>query len=155
MNDHVSFGSQPQYRPHASCAQIAPAITANVQIGNANAITRYAIRSSVAAVGRNPRGGPSSELAMGSSAPGAKSGGVSSSTEPPMIGLGSCAANCASCVRSRASCTRYRIVRSPPPSANSDEPVIAATTWILIQYEFNAGTSGPGPTYRNDTAIAI
>ena len=33
-----------------------------------------------------------------------------------------------------------------PPSANNDDPQIAACTWILIQYEFSAGTSGPGPT---------
>jgi hypothetical protein len=33
-----------------------------------------------------------------------------------------------------------------PPSANSDDPQIAACTWILIQYELSAGTSGPGPT---------
>src|SRR5258706_11772651 len=33
MNDQVSFGSQPQYRPHAASAQIAPQITARVQIG--------------------------------------------------------------------------------------------------------------------------
>ena len=33
-----------------------------------------------------------------------------------------------------------------PPRANNDDPEIAATTWILIQYELSAGTSGPGPT---------
>ena len=42
-----------------------------------------------------------------------------------------------------------------PPKANSDEPQMAACTWILIQYELSAGTSGPGPTYRKDTAAAI
>src|ERR687887_2098224 len=57
MKDQVSLGSQPQYRPQASWAQIAPAITAKVQIGKANAIARYAIRSRIAAEGRIPRRG--------------------------------------------------------------------------------------------------
>ena len=40
MKDHVSFGSQPQYRPHADCAQMAPAITPNVQIGKPSEMMR-------------------------------------------------------------------------------------------------------------------
>ena len=48
---------------------------------------------------------------------------------------------------------RNRIV-AIPPIANSDEPVIAATTWILIQYEFSAGCSGAGSTGKNIAAIA-
>ena len=51
MNDQVSLGSQPQYRPQAASAQIAPAMIAKVQIGNANAITAYAARSSDGAGG--------------------------------------------------------------------------------------------------------
>ena len=30
MKAHVSFGSQPQYRPHAASAQIAPQMIPNV-----------------------------------------------------------------------------------------------------------------------------
>src|SRR5437667_8124683 len=57
MNDQVSFGSHPQYRPHAASAQMAPQITANVQIGKANAWIRKVIRSSASAAGiRAPRG---------------------------------------------------------------------------------------------------
>src|SRR2546430_13540910 len=57
MNDQVSLGSQPQYRPHAASAQIAPQITANVQIGKANAWIRNVIRSSASAAGiRAPSG---------------------------------------------------------------------------------------------------
>src|SRR5690606_27144774 len=51
MNDHVSCGSQPQYRPHAASAQIAPAAIAKVQIGNAKACSRKASASSVSAAG--------------------------------------------------------------------------------------------------------
>src|SRR3990172_8101315 len=52
MNDQVSFGSQPQYRPHADSAQIAPQITPNVQIGNPTACTRNVNRSRASAAGR-------------------------------------------------------------------------------------------------------
>ena len=93
--------------------------------------------------------------ASGSSASGEKSGGASTSIDPPMMGGGSCARSAATCRRSRRSWTRNKIVSTPPPNASSDDPVIAATTWILIQYEFSAGTSGAGPTYRNETAIAM
>src|SRR5256885_10369125 len=56
MKDHVSFGSQPQYRPQAASAQIAPQITAKVQIGKANACTRKVVRSRPSAAGsRSPR----------------------------------------------------------------------------------------------------
>ena len=48
MNDQVSFGSQPQYRPQVCCAQIAPQITPNVQMGNPNRMNLYASASSVA-----------------------------------------------------------------------------------------------------------
>src|SRR6476659_2650756 len=51
MNDQVSLGSQPQYRPHAASAQIAPAMIAKVQTGKAKAITTYAARSSAPAAG--------------------------------------------------------------------------------------------------------
>src|SRR5204862_547667 len=57
MNDQVSFGSQPQYRPQAASAQMAPQMMARVQIGNANAWIRNASRSSVSAAGmRSPTG---------------------------------------------------------------------------------------------------
>src|SRR5689334_8333231 len=46
MKDQVSLGSQPQYRPQAASAQMAPQMMAKVQIGNANACTRKVIRSS-------------------------------------------------------------------------------------------------------------
>ena len=39
MNDQVSLGSQPQYRPQAASAQIAPAMIAKVHSGNAKAMT--------------------------------------------------------------------------------------------------------------------
>src|SRR5687767_4933920 len=49
MKAQTSLGSQPQYRPQAYCAQIGPAMSAaNVQIGNANACTRYATWSMAA-----------------------------------------------------------------------------------------------------------
>src|SRR5215475_14338604 len=51
MNDHTSFGSQPQYRPQADSAQIAPQMMAKVQIGNANACSRNDRRSSWSAAG--------------------------------------------------------------------------------------------------------
>src|ERR1051326_2644288 len=51
MNAHVSFGSQPQYRPHALFAHSAPAMTAKVQIGNAMDVAHIAMRSNVAADG--------------------------------------------------------------------------------------------------------
>src|SRR5215467_11755990 len=51
MNAHVSLGSQPQYRPQAWSAQIAPAMTANVQIGNAKITVRYESRSRASAGG--------------------------------------------------------------------------------------------------------
>src|SRR3569623_630161 len=35
-----------------------------------------------------------------------------------------------------------------PETRNAPVAVIAATTWILIQYELSAGTSGPGAAYR-------
>ena len=38
--------------------------------------------------------------------------------------------------------------------AKSDDPVIAATTWILIQYELSAGCSGLGSTGKNIAATA-
>src|SRR5690606_37669595 len=51
MNDTVSLGSHPQYRPHASSAQIAPKITPNPNTGNAKIVARYATRSRVWASG--------------------------------------------------------------------------------------------------------
>ena len=51
MNDQVSFGSQFQNRPHAYCAQIAPAAIVKVQTGNENAITRYESRSIASTLG--------------------------------------------------------------------------------------------------------
>ncbi len=51
MNDQVSLGSQPQYRPQADSAQMAPAMIAKVQIGKAKAITAYVTRSSAGADG--------------------------------------------------------------------------------------------------------
>src|SRR5688572_25192380 len=51
MNDHTSLGSQPQYRPQADSAQIAPQMIANVQIGNANACRRNDSRSRVSPAG--------------------------------------------------------------------------------------------------------
>src|SRR6266545_931610 len=54
MKDHVSLGSQPQYRPQAASAQIAPQITANVQIGNASAWIRKVVRSRPSASGSRP-----------------------------------------------------------------------------------------------------
>src|SRR5690349_12406935 len=55
MNAHVSFGSQPQYRPQAASAQIAPQMMANVQIGNAKACSRKVSRSNPSAAGsRSP-----------------------------------------------------------------------------------------------------
>ena len=41
MKAQVSFGSHPQYLPQALSAQIAPEITANVQIGKAKSTTLY------------------------------------------------------------------------------------------------------------------
>ena len=40
MKDHVSFGSQPQYRLQACSAQIAPAMIAKVHTGKAKVIIR-------------------------------------------------------------------------------------------------------------------
>src|SRR4051812_40739954 len=51
MNAQVSLGSQPQNRPQAASAQMAPAITANVQMGKPKTAVRWATRSSAAAVG--------------------------------------------------------------------------------------------------------
>src|SRR6185369_5353461 len=45
MKDQTSLGSQPQYRPQADSAQIAPQMMAKVQIGNANACSRNVSRS--------------------------------------------------------------------------------------------------------------
>src|SRR5687768_11788756 len=55
--------------------------------------------------------------------------------------------------RSDRSLIRNRIV-AMPPIANSDEPEIAATTWILIQYELSAGCNGLGSTGKKVAAIA-
>ena len=41
------------------------------------------------------------------------------------------------------------------PRPSSDDAVIIAVTWTCRQYEFSAGTRGPGATSKNDTAIAI
>src|SRR5262252_445986 len=54
MKDQVSFGSQPQYRPQADSAQIAPQMMAKVQIGNANLCSRNVSRSSESLSGRRP-----------------------------------------------------------------------------------------------------
>ncbi|HZC42063.1 MAG TPA: hypothetical protein VE343_15400 [Streptosporangiaceae bacterium] len=40
MKAQVSVGSQPQYRPQASSAQIAPAMMPKVQSGKANTAIR-------------------------------------------------------------------------------------------------------------------
>src|SRR5262245_4095961 len=56
MNDHTSLGSQPQYRPQADSAQIAPQMMANVQIGNVNLCRRKVSRSNDSPAGsRSPR----------------------------------------------------------------------------------------------------
>src|SRR3569833_3521964 len=54
MKAQVSFGSQPQNRPQALSAQIAPAITAKVQRGKPKTAVRCAVRSSAAAEGSRP-----------------------------------------------------------------------------------------------------
>src|SRR4051794_41854317 len=51
MKAQVSFGSQPQNRPQALSAQMAPAMTANVQIGKPKTAVRWAERSRAAADG--------------------------------------------------------------------------------------------------------
>src|SRR3954465_12144435 len=51
MKAHVSFGSQPQNRPQAASAQMAPAMTAKVQIGKPKTAVRCATRSSAPAPG--------------------------------------------------------------------------------------------------------
>src|SRR4051794_32469678 len=61
MKAQVSFGSQPQKRPQALSAQMAPAMTANVQIGKPKTAVRWAVRSSAAADGRRSS---SEELAV-------------------------------------------------------------------------------------------
>src|SRR5215218_1967865 len=51
MKAQVSFGSQPQNRPQALSAQMAPAMTAKVQTGKPKTAVRWATRSSAAAEG--------------------------------------------------------------------------------------------------------
>src|ERR1700733_7473055 len=65
MNDQVSLGSQPQYRPHAWSAQMAPAMTPNVQIGKPKTTARYVSLSSCDADGTR------SSSALGSALPAA------------------------------------------------------------------------------------
>src|SRR5262249_29860748 len=48
--------------------------------------------------------------------------------------------------RSARSLTKYKTVKMNE-RANRFDPVIAAMTWILIQYELSAGTSGPAGAY--------
>src|SRR3954453_18205876 len=55
MKAQVSLGSQPQNRPQALSAQIAPAMTAKVQIGKPKTAGRWATRSSAAAGGSRSR----------------------------------------------------------------------------------------------------
>src|SRR6266545_3259327 len=56
MNAQVSLGSQPQYRPQAASAHIAPAAMPNVHTGNPKATVRYATWSSSRDSGsREPR----------------------------------------------------------------------------------------------------
>src|ERR687896_472725 len=59
MNAQVSLGSQPQYRPQALSAQMAPAMTAKVQIGKPKTAVRWATRSRVTAPGSRERNDPS------------------------------------------------------------------------------------------------
>src|SRR5215467_9684891 len=54
MNDQTSLGSQPQYRPQADSAQIAPQMMANVQIGKANLCSRKVSRSRPSLSGSRP-----------------------------------------------------------------------------------------------------
>ncbi|MCD6021527.1 MAG: hypothetical protein K0R20_1237 [Actinomycetia bacterium] len=84
---------------------------------------------------------------------GRRSCGASTSIAPPMIGGGVRSRRTESARRSERSLTRNRIV-AIPPIANSDEPVIAATTWILIQYELSAGCNGLGSTGKKIAATA-
>src|SRR4028119_2053729 len=51
MNAQVSLGSQPQYRPQALSAQMAPAMTAKVQSGGPQTAGRRAPGSSAPAGG--------------------------------------------------------------------------------------------------------
>src|SRR5947208_117466 len=144
MNAHVSFGSQPQYRPHAWCAQIAPAMTANVQMGNANWIVRYASVSKVAALGNRAKNPVELPSRAGASSSATRSDGAPSCVVvPPMYAAPTVLpAYSVAARRSARSFTRYKTVKMNE-SANRFDPVIAAMTWILIQYELNAGTSGP------------
>ena len=52
MKETVSFGSQPQNRPHAASAQMAPRMTPTPKSGNAKIVVLYARMSSVCAEGR-------------------------------------------------------------------------------------------------------
>src|SRR4028119_918913 len=85
MNAHVSLGSQPQKRPQALSAQIAPAMTAKVQIGKPKTAVRWATRSRPAADGTRaqtpeaaaaaPRPPPPARRAAGSAGAGAAPAG--------------------------------------------------------------------------------
>src|SRR3954451_23605088 len=114
MKAQVSLGSQPQNRPQALSAQIAPAMTANVQIGKPNTAVRWAARSSAAAAGsrstiREPDVPP----------------------EPPAATFAS--------YRVR---TRYRMLATPL-TKKIPQPRIAVVTWMPSQYDRNAATTGP------------
>src|ERR1700741_1856059 len=148
MNAQVSFGSQPQYRPHAWCAQIAPAMTANVQIGNANWIVRYASVSKVAELGKRDKKPVELPSRSGASSSATRSDGEPSCVVVlPMYAAPTVLpAYVVAARRSERSFTRYKTVKMND-SANRLEPVMAAITWIFIQYELSAGTSGPAGAY--------
>src|SRR3954453_361012 len=113
MNAQVSLGSQPQNRPQALSAQIAPAMTANVQIGKPKTAVRCATRSRTAAAGS-----PSTTYAP----------------EPP-------ARAPAVTLASNRERSRYSTL-AMPLTKQIPKPRIAVVTWIASQYDRNAATSG-------------
>src|SRR6266540_2833825 len=126
MNAQVSLGSQPQYRPQAASAHIAPAAMPNVHTGNPKATVRYATWSSSRDSG---------------------------SREPRLTGNRIVPAPAAT-RRSYRSRIRYsteatKLTRKVPVA------VIAAVTWMASQYDRSAGTSGAAFAYSTVPARNI
>src|SRR5213078_2597705 len=126
MNDQVSLGSQPQYRPQAASAHIAPAAMAKVHTGKPKATVRYATWSRIPDSGsREPRlAGNRTEVT-----PAAISRSYRS--------------------RIRYSTVATKLTRKMPVA------VIAAVTWMASQYDRSAGTSGAALAYSTVPARNI
>src|SRR5690606_3080415 len=135
--DQVSLGSQPQGRPQAASAQIAPATTVRVHPTNATALSRYAKRSRLSEPGSWAMRRPAKLDGRRGDVPPAQAAPAGSTvsnvpTAPAATGTGAATAARASTLRS-CRCCRSCSAEAAAATENSPVDAAATETWMPSQ----------------------